>query len=95
MCAWKAAAWAASTPPSAAMGVLTNTITISANETTGMVTHPIHNDGHQEADTTDQVRATVRDPDAAGAYTYDNTNAPTFMVSNDDFNNPPRRRSLR
>ena len=61
-----------------------NTITIAAGETTGMVSHDIHNDGHQEADTSNQVRATVRDPDTADAYTYENADAPTFMVSNDD-----------
>ena len=61
-----------------------NTITISGGETTGTVDYTIHNDGHQEDDTDDQVMATVRDPDTAGAYTFDNSGAPTFMVSNDD-----------
>ena len=61
-----------------------NTITINADTTTGTVDYNINNDSVQEADTTDQVMARVREPDTAGAYTFDNSGAPTFMVSNDD-----------
>ena len=65
-------------------GRFNNTITINAGETTGTVNHAIHNDAHQEADTTDQVMVIVRGADTAGAYTFDNTSPPTLMVSNDD-----------
>ena len=60
------------------------TISITGGETTGTVDYNIQMDDVDEEDTDDQVMASVRDPDTAGAYTYDNNNAPTFMVSNED-----------
>ena len=65
-------------------------ITITGGETTGTVDFPTRNDTHEESDTnaadhaTNAPRAVVRDPDTAGAYTFDNTNPPTFAVTDND-----------